>query len=152
MTLPRKSSSSRRRESFHGILQSPRINFQYSTKLRIQHARSVGATNRVDLFGTLQENECWPRNRELQVRLRHTRDTGRKPYIAVTLYADATSFAASTSHLTKFTLGYSFASASNVGAMAWQGPHLVESRLETVNRSGRQNDHQVAWKSITCSV
>ena len=42
----------------------------------------------------------------------------RAHYIAATLYADATSLAASTSHLTKFTLGYSFASASNVGAMA----------------------------------
>lgn len=39
-------------------------------------------------------------------------------HIAETLYVDAASLAASTSHLTKFTLGYCFASASNAGAMA----------------------------------
>jgi hypothetical protein len=45
-------------------------------------------------------------------------------HIAVTRYNDATSLAASTSHLKKFIFGYCLDSASKVGAMAWHGPHL----------------------------
>lgn len=38
--------------------------------------------------------------------------------MAETRYVDATSFAASTSHFKKLTLGYCFARASNIGAIA----------------------------------
>lgn len=84
-----------------------------------QHVRPVSTANRVDLFGALQENECWPESHKLQVRsVAYGQYRDGTTHIAETLYVDATSLAASTSHLTKFTLGYCFASASNVGAMA----------------------------------
>lgn len=76
----------------------------------------------------------------------------KQTHMAATLYFPAISWAASTSHLRKLTVLYCFESASKVGAMAWQGPHLVETTtLLNRGESTVLGDpaYHVAWKSMT---
>ncbi len=55
-----------------------------------------------------------------------TSHDGAYTHIALTRYLPATSFAWSTSHLMKLTFGYCLDKASKVGAIIWQGPHLIK--------------------------
>ena len=68
-------------------------------------------------------------------------------HIADIEYRAATSRAASTSHLRKLTLMYFLESASNAGAIIWQGPHLKYISTSGCSKSWI-SDH-VAWKSMT---
>ena len=84
------------------------------------HARFVSSPYLVHFRATLEKNERWPKEAFVST----CSEAWIRTYMAETEYLLATSLAASTSHLRKLTVGYCFASNSNVGAIAWHGPHL----------------------------